>query len=386
MKSLLEGRRLAMIHMHSDRKRKWQPRRRYLGILFLICSMTMLSACERSQETIPPLMEPVKVKLDTETAKIDSLYNIDIFDASVIPYIEGLSSENDFVIQDIHVSIGDQVKKGQILISMERSAYTEAYEAMKEEIDFIKQNNAYENQQTEYDIKIAELELAQLKKQGHEKEIKRKELNIEELKIQHQYTKELRQLELEEKLRQLSRLEEKLNYPDIVAPYDGTITYLAKLHKGDTLQAFDPVVYIADDSRLSIQSDYISDYLIKNADQIYAMIDDKEYDLINIPYTEEEFKYRLFNNLPRKSTFAFEDRTNSVKSGAYACVCLISNRMDNVLTVPKKAVYKEGQVSYVYRIIDGERVRQEVEIGGSNKLRVQIISGLKEGDEVYVQQ
>lgn len=375
-----------MINNNSDRYIKGRPMNRFLGVVLILSFFSfLLSGCGNRQEEDPGLLDPVKVKLDTENVKIDTMYNMEVFDASIIPYTEGLSSEHEFEVDDIKVGVGDRVKKGQVLISMERSDYTEAYTDLKEDIDFTEQNNSYSNEQTEGDIKIAQLELTQLRKNGQEKDIRRKELEVEELEIQYRYTKELQQLELGDKYNKLSKLEEKLNYPDFIAPYDGTITYLSKIHKGDILQPYDSVIYIADDSRLSIKADYITDRSIENANKMYALIEGKEYDITYVPFTDEEFKYRIFNELPLESNFSLKD-TSSLESGTYACICVISNYLENVLTLPKKAIYTEGPVKYVYKLVDGERVRQEVEVGRSNKLKIQIISGLKEGDEVYVQQ
>lgn len=375
-----------MILYNSDRYNKRRPKHRFLGAVLLLSFFgLLLSGCRSKQEeAVPTLLDPVKVKMDTETVKIDTLYNMEVFDASVVPYTEGISSEHEFEVDDIKVRIGDKVKKGQLLISMERSDYTEAYTDLKEEIDFTEQSNSYANIQIEGDIKIAKLELAQLEKNGQEKDIERKKLAIEELEVQYKYTQELQQLELNEKYSKLSKIEEKLNYPDFIAPYDGTIIYLSKIHKGDVLQPFDSVIYIADDNRISIQADYIPDRSIKNADRMYALIDGKEYDITYIPYTDEEFRYRILNELPLASKFSLKD-SSSLESGTYTSICIISNYVENVMTLPKKSISNEGQGTYVYKNVNGERVRQEVEVGKSNDLRIQILSGLKEGDEVFVQ-
>lgn len=379
-----------MIHNNTDKNKKAKLKNKYFGSVLLLFYITLLlSGCENKQEVVPVLMKPVKVKLDTETAKIDTIYNIDVFDAAITPYTEGISSEQEFVVKSSQVGIGDKVKKGQVLITMDRSELTKAHEAAKSEIDYIIKENAYTNQLTKCDLEIAQLELAQLKEHGQNKDIKLKEFDIEELKSQYNYAMGLQQLELNIKYKQLSDLEEKLSYPDILAPYDGTITYIASLKIGDTLKPYDPVVYISDDSQLFFQTEFIQPSSIKKADRIYAFINGKEYDLINVPYTTDEFKYRLMHpdipgNIRFVSRFIPKDTTVSLKSSDYACICIISNYMENVLTIPEKAIYRQGKVNYVYKLVDGERVRQEVEVEPSNNLMVHIKAGLREGDEVYV--
>jgi multidrug efflux pump subunit AcrA (membrane-fusion protein) len=70
----------------------------------------------------------------------------------------------------------------------------------------------------------------------------------------------------------------------------------------------------------------------------------------------------------------------------YAAVSLCCIYAEDVLAVPKKALYNDGGSYYVYQVVNGERVRRDVEIGVSTRLKVEITQGLREGDEIYVQQ
>jgi HlyD family secretion protein len=63
-------------------------------------------------------------------------------------------------------------------------------------------------------------------------------------------------------------------------------------------------------------------------------------------------------------------------------VNIMTAKQDNALTVSREAVRQEGGARYVYRIVDGELEHKPVETGISNLTRVEIKSGLKEGDQV----
>ena len=60
-------------------------------------------------------------------------------------------------------------------------------------------------------------------------------------------------------------------------------------------------------------------------------------------------------------------------------------RRENVLKIPLNALYSEDDMYYVYIIEDGEtRVRRNVEIGAVSAAEAEIVSGLEEGDVIYV--
>ncbi len=61
---------------------------------------------------------------------------------------------------------------------------------------------------------------------------------------------------------------------------------------------------------------------------------------------------------------------------------IVLDMLDNALHVPVAAVFAENQDYFVYKIVDGQPVKTYVEVGGSNEKRVQIVSGLAEGDQV----
>jgi len=56
------------------------------------------------------------------------------------------------------------------------------------------------------------------------------------------------------------------------------------------------------------------------------------------------------------------------------------------LTIPVNALYKESSLRYVYKNVDGKKVKTEVTVGTITSTSVQITDGLQEGDMVYVQQ
>ncbi len=79
-----------------------------------------------------------------------------------------------------------------------------------------------------------------------------------------------------------------------------------------------------------------------------------------------------------------DDEVLRLKPGMTAQVELVLARLENVMSVPIAAVFTEQNKTYCWRVEDGKSKRIQVEVGGMNDARVQIVSGLNEGDTVLL--
>lgn len=81
-------------------------------------------------------------------------------------------------------------------------------------------------------------------------------------------------------------------------------------------------------------------------------------------------------------TFEFDNRGDMVP-GAFVEVFLLSGERQGVITLPESALTEEQGLYFVYQKLDDECYKkQEVQLGTSNGERVEILSGLKDGDTV----
>lgn len=81
-------------------------------------------------------------------------------------------------------------------------------------------------------------------------------------------------------------------------------------------------------------------------------------------------------------TFEFPNSAGLL-AGAYAEVSLLLGNREGILTVPKSALIEDQGVFHVFVKHDKEHFeKREVKIGSSDGLRCEILSGLKDGDEV----
>lgn len=71
-------------------------------------------------------------------------------------------------------------------------------------------------------------------------------------------------------------------------------------------------------------------------------------------------------------------------AGTSADVSIIVTQTTGVLTVPSRALTTDDGATYVTRIVDGEKVRTEVETGTAYGMSTEVVSGLAEGDVVEI--
>lgn len=84
-------------------------------------------------------------------------------------------------------------------------------------------------------------------------------------------------------------------------------------------------------------------------------------------------------------TFEF-DNIGDLVAGSYADIYLLSSPRENVISVPLSALTEEMGVFYVFTRKDKDHyLRREVVTGDSDGRNIEIVSGLKAGDEVVTQ-
>jgi HlyD family secretion protein len=63
-------------------------------------------------------------------------------------------------------------------------------------------------------------------------------------------------------------------------------------------------------------------------------------------------------------------------------VTVVTANEGNVLNVPREALHTDRGRNYVFRVVNGKLRRTDVKVGNLNLTQVEILSGLKEGDQV----
>jgi multidrug efflux pump subunit AcrA (membrane-fusion protein) len=152
-------------------------------LAFTLIAIIMLAGCTADIAAAPELLEPVGVKIDTTKAYIGTIYDIKVFEGTVLPKIEELYFVSDGLIGEVKAFIGSQVKKGDVLARLDVDSYKTQLDALKSSLDFDITNNELKEVQAQCDIEIAEVELRQLQENNApETQIINKHIQIETLK------------------------------------------------------------------------------------------------------------------------------------------------------------------------------------------------------------
>lgn len=83
-------------------------------------------------------------------------------------------------------------------------------------------------------------------------------------------------------------------------------------------------------------------------------------------------------------TIDFEETRDGIKPGMTADIIIESDKKENVLVIPKRAVKKMDGKKIVQVFKDGEVKEREIEIGLEGNEYIEVISGLQEGEEVVI--
>ncbi len=383
--------------------------KKYLTWMMALVILLGQVGCKDSINAPAELLEPVGVKLDTAVVQREEIYEIAAYQGEVVPYVEALSFPEDGYLEEIKVSVGDVVREGQVLASTGEGRLREQIEALQEEMADIRKLGEFSDRKAQLDIEIAVEELAILEESqaaaqvghgeseasaGGEKvdeeaiawEYREKEAQIQRLKLQLQQAQEMRGLELSQKQSSLKALQNRAGRNEITAPFNGQIVYVRPGNTGDAVAGGVPVFYLADQSRVHIEAEHISESEIQKADRIYGKIMDRECALTYLPYENDVYAAMVAAGEEIRTRFSIEAGEDALESGQFAAVMLRSAYRENVLTVPVNALYQDWVGRYVYKIEGEHRIRCDVTVGLITETKAEIVEGLKDGDVVYIKE
>lgn len=360
--------------------------KKYILCGILVMALSGLSGCQK-EAVVPKLLEPVGVEMDTATAKVGDMYSMAVYSGEIVPYVEAVSFAIDGVLKEFKVAVGDTVEAGQLLVKLDDEALWEEIGELEEEIADIVTRGSFSDRSLAADIEIAKEQLEVLEERKvADDTLRAKKLEIELLELELQEEQELRGLETDRLNKQVQALKEEVANTELTAPISGKIVYTSEATMGNHIKGFSTVICIADETRLNISSEYIASSAIKNAYKITAQIAEKEYEVTYEPFSDTEYVTLVLSGEEVSSKFTLNEENVDVESGQYVAVKIWNVYKENVLTVPFNALYRDEKGRYVYKIVDGERVRCNVTVGITNDVEAEILEGLREGDVVYVKE
>ena len=172
--------------------------------------------------------------------------------------------------------------------------------------------------------------------------------------------------------------ENQVEYSNITAPVSGVI-------ESCSIEAFDHIS--ANDQLCVISGEGAQTLKFKVTERIAGNL--TAGDELRVEKDGETYSGSIteVSGMADASTGLFEVKgsingADSVASGSVVKIYLVSDRAENVMTVPVDAVYFDGGVGNVYLYQDGTVHKQQVEVGIFDSSLAEIQSGLTESDLV----
>jgi len=329
-----------------------------LGLLAAI-SILILAGCASAtaKQAAPELIEPVVMEPKVIEVKRGSIANELRGVGVVVPYnIQYTSFITSGKIASIEVEVGDRVRQGDRLMTLDRSSVLTNLLSQRLKVEKAKQSlDQAKESQDPNQIKIAGMTL-----------------EIEEMKLED--------------------LEEEFNQMDMFAPVDGTVVFVDhNLKVGNTLQSYRKTIGIAQDHEVQVK--YISNSSLRHltinvGDEVKLYHNGQEYSgkvvqtPLTAPFTEDQ---RLAQAYARMMYIEPDELPEDAEMGDFADVEIVTAVRENVIVIPKNGLRKYFGRVYV-QILDGETRRDiDVEAGLETSTEVEIVKGLQEGQQVVLQ-
>ena len=340
---------------------------------------------------IPELREPAGVDVDTAVVKKMDFSSVEACEGELVPTIKGLYFVSSGNIGKMYVTTGDKVKKGQLLATL--TSVDGGVKALKKQLRDTDRQNRETNRISQCDIDQMKEELQQLKTQykkekkgavkaGIKQKILEKEEDISIAGLRLSQQKETQALERKFLLEDIEAARQQTKDSKLISPVNGEIISTAG-GSGYMVQGGVTAVNVADMEHPRIRTSYVSSSVLGKASSYVAMVNGKKY-RVKVEEQELDPMDIEMGQYPENTWFDFVDKAN-VKVGDSATIELYNEMSEDALVVPSNAVFRVKRENYVYRMEGNVKKKTEVMIGTETDAYTQILTGLKEGDVVYVQ-
>lgn len=174
----------------------------------------------------------------------------------------------------------------------------------------------------------------------------------------------------------------------LYASESGIVTEVS-YEAGDKLKLAGAILSYATEDSMTITVDVTQEDVVDltvgdNVDITFSAYKDRIYQGI-IQSIDTTATARGSNTISYAVKIGVEGDTSALYGGMTADITFVTDKLEDVLYVSRKAIVEDNGKSYVYRRTSlGGRELTEVETGVSNGVSIEILSGLEEGDVIYL--
>lgn len=357
---------------------------RLMAALLMLGILSACSAVEDGQEDMVILeQDEEKISYNLAVAR----YGDVLLTQNVNGVFEELVGEEVFFpvagkpVLKVYVRTGDHVKKGQLLVELAdhelmRQKKTYEYQIARNEtlLGYTQINEDYE---------ISALWLQYLYQSGQtDKEMENLKDRVKEIQQQYQYLREDYQDAISLNQMRLEQAEKELAEDKLYAGVSGTVTWIQDGLDFSVSQKDTGIMKIGnDEDRLFViqGTKYLS--LFEDGDSFEVEVTAGDYAGIYQLAPYQRGKWEENGTM----TFSLEGEYGVIPKGTLGKILFVLDCRENVLNLPLAAVHRADGKAFVYCLReDNTREMKWVETGLYGDSRVEIISGLEEGERVVL--
>lgn len=324
------------------------------------------------------------------------------------------------IVKSLNVSVGDKVKKGDVILTYDNNYDLEIERANKQievitatynesikgadfqEISNLKLNistietnlsfarNSLEKMETLYENNaISQVEYDEAKNNVSVLENQLQEANNNYgllVKGVSSNVKKQYEAQIDEVMIQIKILQKNIEQSSIIAEFDGIITELS-VHQGSMTQAGVMVVEIQDDLNLGIYVEVLAeDAMDIKKGMPFNIMDDgiiKEL-TINRIYPKAQAKISDLGVEQKRVRIEADLDDISLRISSETDVEIVLQEKTDLLLVDKDAIYEKEHKKYVTLISGSNEVESEITTGLEDDNNVEVLTGLKENDLVLI--
>lgn len=267
-------------------------------------------------------------------------------------------------VLEINVTAGKQVSAGDVLVRLS-----------DEELRSRVQQSEAERDSMAAQLQLATTEVNRAKQLITSNSISRAEYDTTMTRLQTS------QANLDRARRAVEEAKVYLNYATVVAPISGIIVDKV-VQPGDTVAPGQTLLTLYDPLQMQLVANVRESLALKLqvGQQLPARMESLGYECLA----------RVSEVVPKAdiSSRSFEVKVTGpcppgIYSGMFGRI-MLPLEDEQLLLIPSQAIQRVGQLTYVQVLVDGQLSRRSIQLGRNLNDQVEVLSGLKEGEQVLV--
>ncbi|OPH46981.1 hypothetical protein BC351_13120 [Paenibacillus ferrarius] len=328
-------------------------------LMGVVCILAGCSLLPREEGALkPPLVKPVKENFELYEVKRGNLTK----KASLVGTFRSSQTtnyyfkESDHRLKAMHIKLGDTVKPGDVLVELEVG-----------------------DLETRIALQKLNLEKAQI-------------ASLQTQQTNQTYEARLKKIDVEAAQLQLSSLQDQLGKTRLKADRAGIVTYVTDIQEGSVVEAFGTLVTLSDPNKLQLSYES-SDSGALTGIEVGMNVDVKlgnsekivQGKVLQTPSSAPVTTNKALAERNAKTIIAsVPEGIEGVQFGSSGDMTIIIEKHDNVLVIPRTGLRSYLGRDYV-QVLEGESRKEiDVEKGLVTPTEVEIRTGLKEGQNVIL--